>query len=366
MNQPARTAVAGDRDSAATGSEPAARPPRRPAARLRHRASRSTGASAIASRPARFSRFSTSDKLAPVPIGDLGQREPGQQLRPGEHASLGDQRFGARPACPARLTIRTSAPEAPEAPEAPDGTRSELQHARVSDRVAHASPAHLVGEHPERQDVRRSELVDLRRGQRFTRARPFRDRQIDIHCRINSTIRTASASAARPCSPGTAGARLSRTAATKSSSSRLSGSSPGTASLPPSIFGRPAGCGDQLTHLDFVRARVDRHVALALEEADLPNLIPADAARREVGDAAVLEPQPRVGDVHPRRQHRHADGLDALDLARDDAQDQIEVVNHQVEDDVDVEAAAELRAEAMHLDEARIVHVRAAPPRPPD
>ena len=75
---------------------------------------------------------------------------------------------------------------------------------------------------------------------------------------------------------------------------------------------------------------------------------------------------PRVGDVDLRRQHRHADGLDALDFARRRCQDQIEIVNHQVEHDVDVEAAAELRAEPMHFDEARIVDVAAAPPPPPD
>ena len=77
------------------------------------------------------------------------------------------------------------------------------------------------------------------------------------------------------------------------------------------------------------------------------------------------EPQPHVGDVDPRRQHRHADRLDGGDLAADDVEHEIEIVNHQIEDHVDVEAALGKRAETVHLDEARLAHERLAPPPPP-
>ena len=53
-------------------------------------------------------------------------------------------------------------------------------------------------------------------------------------------------------------------------------------------------------------------------------------------------------------QHRHADRLDRLDLGVDERQHDVEIVNHQVEDDVDVEAALGKRAEPVDLDEARI------------
>ena len=46
-------------------------------------------------------------------------------------------------------------------------------------------------------------------------------------------------------------------------------------------------------------------------------------------------------------------------------QHDVEIVNHQVEDDVDVEAALGKRAEAMDLDEAGIRRAAAARPRPP-
>ncbi len=177
-----------------------------------------------------------------MPIGDLGQRESGEQLRTGDRFRAGDQRFGflkghgqgrdsplrtlrtLRTLC-TLCTLRTL----------------DLNHPNEGDRFPDACPAYFIGEHTERQDVRRTELIDLRHRQRLTRARPLGNCQIDIHSRINSTIRMASASAARPCSPVTTGARPSRTAPTKSSSSLLSGSSPGTACLPPPIFGNPSG-----------------------------------------------------------------------------------------------------------------------------
>ena len=53
----------------------------------------------------------------------------------------------------------------------------------------------------------------------------------------------------------------------------------------------------------------------------------------------LRKPQPRVRDVDPAGQHRHADGLDRVDLRVNERQHDVEVVNHQVEHDVDVEAA---------------------------
>ena len=50
----------------------------------------------------------------------------------------------------------------------------------------------------------------------------------------------------------------------------------------------------------------------------------------------------------------------------DERQHDVEIVNHQVEDDVDVEAAIRKRAEPVHLDEARVRRRATVPPRPPD
>ena len=62
----------------------------------------------------------------------------------------------------------------------------------------------------------------------------------------------------------------------------------GTSSLPPSMTGRGRGglAPHQAIHLDFLRGVVDRHVRIALEEAGLAHALAADAAGRQVGDAA--------------------------------------------------------------------------------
>ena len=46
-------------------------------------------------------------------------------------------------------------------------------------------------------------------------------------------------------------------------------------------------------------------------------------------------------------------GLDRHHVRTDDRQDDVEIVNHEIEDDVDVEAAIGERAEPVHFDEAR-------------
>jgi hypothetical protein len=89
-----------------------------------------------------------------------------------------------------------------------------------------------------------------------------------------------------------------------------------------------------------------------LEEARLADAIPADPARRHVRNAPRCEPQPRIRDVHARREHVDADRFDRGDLRPDHRQQDIEVVNHQIEDHVDVEAALGECAETMNFDES--------------
>ena len=115
---------------------------------------------------------------------------------------------------------------------------------------------------------------------------------------------------------------------------------------------------DQPPHLELLRRVVDRDVRVGLEQPDLPDTIAADAARRQIRDAAGRKPQPDVRDVDARRQHRHTDSVDRHHRRIDDRQDHVEIVDHQVEHDVDVEAALRERAEPVHLDEARHAEVR--------
>ena len=101
-------------------------------------------------------------------------------------------------------------------------------------------------------------------------------------------------------------------------------------------------------------AVVDRKVRVGLEDAELPLALEGHAARGDVGDATVGEAQPRVGDVDGIGQDGDADRLHRAQRRRHHAEDDVEVVDHEVQHDVDVGAALGERREAVTLDEARL------------
>ena len=115
----------------------------------------------------------------------------------------------------------------------------------------------------------------------------------------------------------------------------------------------PASAGQAAADAHVLLAVVDRDVGVGLKDADLALALERDAAGRDVGDTAVGEAQARVGDVDVLREHLDAHPLDALDAVVHHAQDHVEVVDHQVEDDVDIGAALAERRQAVALDEAR-------------
>ena len=190
---------------------------------------------------------------------------------------------------------------------------------RLRDAVGHRGDleigAHRLPDHAParvRSSRARDEVVQVLEHESRARSAPRSGRSPLSPACISSVIAAARA----PVRAGRrrrrpAGARLSRTrAATKSTSSRRSGSSCCTGIWPPSIDGRCAVPPHQPPPLDLLRRVVDGDIGVGLEEADLADAIPADAAGRDVRDAARREPQARVGDVELRRQHRHADRFD--------------------------------------------------------
>ena len=78
---------------------------------------------------------------------------------------------------------------------------------------------------------------------------------------------------------------------------------------------------------------------MGLEETELSDLLCGDAAGSEVGDAAGLELDADVGDVGLAREDGEADGADFSDGGVGEREDDVEVVDHEVQDDVDVEGA---------------------------
>ena len=102
---------------------------------------------------------------------------------------------------------------------------------------------------------------------------------------------------------------------------------------------------------EFLTREVERKVLVGLEETEFANLLGGDAAGREVGDAARFEFDANVGDVRFVREDRQADGADFANGRVGEAEDDVEIVDHEVENDVDVEGARCEDAESMGLEE---------------
>src|SRR5580698_2841122 len=98
---------------------------------------------------------------------------------------------------------------------------------------------------------------------------------------------------------------------------------------------------------------------MGLEEAEFADALGADAAGGEVGDAAVLELYPDICDVDLVGEHGETDCADFAHWRGDEAQDDVEVVDHQVEDDVYIERAGGKDAKPVRLEEHGFVEVAA-------
>ena len=165
----------------------------------------------------------------------------------------------------------------------------------------------------------------------------------------------AGASASRPTSPDTIGSRRSRTArreVRELAGERISGldrhlhpaRSPGS---PPSSVSRYA---PTVRACMSIEKSTDR-----AEDPELAHALGRDAGGRQVGHAPSLEGDAGVGDVDEPRQDGHAGGADLEHRPPHEGRDDLEVVDHQVQHDVDVEAARREDAEPLGLDEDRVL-----------
>lgn len=102
---------------------------------------------------------------------------------------------------------------------------------------------------------------------------------------------------------------------------------------------------------ELLTSEVEREVLVRLEEAQLADLLGGDAGGGEVGDGAGGELDADVGDVGLRGEDGDACGADVEHLGLREREDDVEVVDHEVEDDVDVERARGKEAEAVGLKE---------------
>ncbi len=99
---------------------------------------------------------------------------------------------------------------------------------------------------------------------------------------------------------------------------------------------------------------VERDVRVRLKDAQLSNLLPRNSTRRHIGDAAVGELQTGVGDVHAISQNGDPNGMHRANLGVHHREQDVQVVDHQVEDDVNVQAAFGELAQTVDLEELRL------------
>ena len=116
------------------------------------------------------------------------------------------------------------------------------------------------------------------------------------------------------------------------------------------------GCGD-VDEEGLLMREVDGEVLARLEEAHLAHALGADAAGGEIGDASVGEGEADVGDVRLVREDGQADSADLAQGRAHQAEDDVEIVDHEVEDHVDVKRARGEDAEAVHLKEHGLADV---------
>ena len=85
----------------------------------------------------------------------------------------------------------------------------------------------------------------------------------------------------------------------------------------------------------------------------LPDLSPGLDFLHHPLVGAGFEFEARVGDVHFSGEDGNAYGLDVRDRLADKREENVEVVDHDVEDDVDIQTASAENAEAMHFEKQR-------------
>jgi len=100
---------------------------------------------------------------------------------------------------------------------------------------------------------------------------------------------------------------------------------------------------------------IERDIFVLLEEAHFADAFGGNARSGDIGDGAAGKFKPRVGDIHFVCQHWDAYGFDFGHWFLYEREQNIQVVNHQVVDDLHVEAARRENAEAVNFEKKRAV-----------
>src|SRR6266478_7667163 len=103
---------------------------------------------------------------------------------------------------------------------------------------------------------------------------------------------------------------------------------------------------------------IERNVLVLLEKAHLAHALGRYAARGHIGHRASLKFQASVRDIDFVRQHRDSDRLHFRDRLLYQGEQDVEVVDHQVVDHVDIEAARRKHTQPVDLEKERMIQNR--------
>jgi hypothetical protein len=97
---------------------------------------------------------------------------------------------------------------------------------------------------------------------------------------------------------------------------------------------------------------------MLLKKSHLAHAFRGYPARGHIGHCAASEFQPRVSDIHFVGQHRNAHGLYFGHVLLHECQQDVQVVDHQVVNDIDIQAACGENSQAVHLEKERMIQYR--------
>src|SRR5438105_5602357 len=90
---------------------------------------------------------------------------------------------------------------------------------------------------------------------------------------------------------------------------------------------------------------------MRLKKPQLSHFLEADPTRRKICDTAVFKFHTRVGNVRSRREYRNADCTDLLHRSRNQTEHDVDIVNHEVENDINIQTSRRKRGKPVNFEE---------------
>jgi len=111
---------------------------------------------------------------------------------------------------------------------------------------------------------------------------------------------------------------------------------------------------------------IERNVLSRLEKAQLAHPLGGNPAGGKVRDAAGLQLQAHIGDVDLPRQDRQPDCTNLLDRRLGKCQHDVQIVDHQVEHNINIQRPWSKHAKPVNLEKHRLSQQRDQWREPPD